>query len=1781
MGEWIIYGSNGSPKATVKKLEYSGEFMGETILTCDVYSPSPVSFSVGDYLSYRGENFVIDYDATRLKQAKENTYGKGFVYEGMRFTNYINELKKCDFLDYVLNDNNQHYSQLPDFSFYAETVQALADRIQANLNRMYTGNKAWIVTVASGFEGKEGVNVSVSKIKVFEALQLAFNDFEATYTIRGRNIYIGTAGSTIGTTFKYGKGNGLKSIERSVDSSQTLVTRLRAYGNTTNLPANYYRNLGMSVYAPNYTLEHVTSTGTDIHFSSKFSNSWFNNASQAGVNYWVTVSCDKSLWLTGIASPNQNSSTEFSVVTVAVGYGSNTQAMFNSFLTQLQSGTYTKLYFKSGVNTGAWKTEWREYDTTVPTMLSIDRLMLPAFPATTLDPYIDSDNIGTLGVREASVYFDGSTPDTPDIHPTIEGMTADELRAAGYTINLDGGDNGNLDEIAVTATEKNGDAITSDGAYEGVDNVPDFKVTLKDIGFNINDYLGTDTATISMKTGECAGREFKITKVEKSGNKYVLTCNRCEDDGLHLYFPYSSYNIKAGDKFVLLNLEMPDVYIDAASQRLLTAAQAYIAKYSVPTYIYSIKMDDIWLQRQRDNAVSESSSYYWNLKEGDIMPILDADLGIDVSEVIDRLTISEGKDPVPKFEVVLRKDKPQGTIGVLKDRIAQLERENAQQLNTIKLYQNYTDVILNGRLDDIQGQIDNAQVTYFHSGEPTLSNYPANTWDVSSYPDHVHDMYYDKSTGKAYEFDVSDSTYAWSLIQDEDIVQALQDASTAQDTADGKRRVFITSAGTLPTPPYDQGDLWVNATYPANGSTYSNDILKCVVPKEAGETPDILDWSLASKYTDDSSLNAFVSGTYAQNLQNIQTQIDGKAETWYQSTDPSAAWTTSALMTAHKGDIWHNSSSSTINGVKAGQDAIWNGTAWAVDETVPQEVYDKIDGKCAIYVSWNAWMSGTTNNLEVKDLFIPASDTTQGGVTYKANKVYRCTNASTPTFQEILYTDDTTVNAIISQYGSIMGVTPTASGVGEALGYLRQVLGGSVSVDGGLILSNLIAMRDTASTPNIWAGISGMYQSVETGTTWKGHGIAAWYGGVQKDVEIFITATDAAKILFRFDGSGYVAGGNISWTNGGVVTIQGNTVDTTTLKIGGTAIDFTKYVTTNTAQNITGAKSFINTATNYDGAYIQIGQVRIVYDHANTALKVIKSDDSAANFYATGAVSALGVNTSGGGGGAGLGEVWTSLTTNTDDYANYKIHTGHLPSVTGSGGINASITQGTSPAITVGIASGYKLPTTTEWSNKADASALSNYVAKTGDSMSGRLTVASSPTTIDGVIDITNNTSTVTTPWGLGITVPNLPTGRYIAGVVVGKAKSEYNGGSLEFYYAGDGSSNNYVSLGVYLHDNLFRVYGTGNAWCGGTIESTGFKKTSGTSSQFLKADGSVDSNAYITSSGSCAYATSAGSATKATQDGSGNTITSTYLPLTGGTITGNLTTNGVFVLESSVIFSQLGNDTYNIGLLSVSSSAFLLELPRVSNSSTATLIPFRLEARGGGYGNLYAGDVYSNDYKTLTTNTYSNYALPLTGGTLTGSITFSYGSANSDQWTYYKSSDNITYMFGIRRPFSTYGFSVYNGSSYRRIALEGTNAFAVSFTEVTATSDARRKSIIGDSIMDIDYIANAPSILYEWKDKKKHDDGIHGGSLAQYWLTNDKSKYFVSQDKNDGSYSLSYGSLALCSAISIARGLLKIDDRVTKLEVENKKLKSKVSKQQRTINELLDKVDELERRVA
>lgn len=302
-------------------------------------------------------------------------------------------------------------------------------------------------------------------------------------------------------------------------------------------------------------------------------------------------------------------------------------------------------------------------------------------------------------------------------------------------------------------------------------------------------------------------------------------------------------------------------------------------------------------------------------------------------------------------------------------------------------------------LEAIQTQVDGKAETWYQATDPSSA------WNTDELRDlHLGDLWTNTTADAngnthTYVYRKKNNAYGW-----EEMNGVPKDVF---DMADGKASIFVAKPSS-----YKENDMWIlESAYTLSGVSYSAGTV--VIATQDSTTWNANHWTKKDKYTDDTALAAFLLEIYQPFVTTIQTQVDGKAQTYYQSTNPATNWT-AEQKAAHVGDIWMNTSSSTIAGVEAGQSAIWTGSAWQVS-TVPQEVFDKIDGKAAIYVTWGAWIVDGVNNLMLKDIFIPAADTTQGGVTYKANKMYRCTNASTPTFKEVAYTDDAALAAFISQ----------------------------------------------------------------------------------------------------------------------------------------------------------------------------------------------------------------------------------------------------------------------------------------------------------------------------------------------------------------------------------------------------------------------------------------------------------------------------------------------------------------------------------------------------------------------------------------------------------------------------------------------------------------------------------------------------------------------------------------------------------------------------------------------
>lgn len=168
-----------------------------------------------------------------------------------------------------------------------------------------------------------------------------------------------------------------------------------------------------------------------------------------------------------------------------------------------------------------------------------------------------------------------------------------------------------------------------------------------------------------------------------------------------------------------------------------------------------------------------------------------------------------------------------------------------------------------GSLGELQDQIDGQIETFYYDYEPTLQNKPASDWtSATERKKHIGDLFFNKTTGYAYRFMQDGATWGWTLVQDTDITKAMKAAESAQDTADHKRRVFVTK----PQPPYDIGDLW------SQGEDEGGDILTCTVSRAKGASYVQSDWQKLNKYTDDTKAEEALE--VASLARNMTMQLD-------------------------------------------------------------------------------------------------------------------------------------------------------------------------------------------------------------------------------------------------------------------------------------------------------------------------------------------------------------------------------------------------------------------------------------------------------------------------------------------------------------------------------------------------------------------------------------------------------------------------------------------------------------------------------------------------------------------------------------------------------------------------------------------------------------------------------------------------------------------------------------------------------------------------------------------
>lgn len=528
---------------------------------------------------------------------------------------------------------------------------------------------------------------------------------------------------------------------------------------------------------------------------------------------------------------------------------------------------------------------------------------------------------------------------------------------------------------------------------------------------------------------------------------------------------------------------------------------------------------------------------------------------------------------------------------------------------------------------DLQNQVDGAIETWFYEGEPTLTNAPASSWTTDKDKDtHLGDLYYDNKTGKAYRFAKDGSIYKWTIITDTDIAKALSDASKAQETADGKMKVFSTQ----PTTPYQVGDIWVNATYPSDGSTYKNEVLRCQTNKAAGSQFAIGDWIKASKYTDDTVANAAKKA--AEEAQKAaltaQTNITNLGKTVTSNKKAFDNYVTDGYLEPSEIAAMAQDSKRLEDAFAAAEKS-YNEVKGAEVLKDTKELTDLT----------SAFTTLTTAKTELVNYLSDISSRYNAADTNGKATIVSAVGTKFTNFQSAysaFYDKLGLANAYITS--KIYGNLGVVIGDVTSLAYLKKALmdAPDTEINGGLVLTSLIGLRDTDG--NTTAGINGI-----TEKSAKGGGIAAWFGGEMVDKDYNDGSKTPANTIFRFDGSGYVAGGAIWWGTDGRVHADPTsfiiseknlgaylTFFEPTWKAGSAGTSVADLVSLK--PNAPFSKLGVSGDATFEGA-ISFHGIKITYDATNKAIKID------GNLYATGGITAYGAGTSTSTGGGLNGSV--------------------------------------------------------------------------------------------------------------------------------------------------------------------------------------------------------------------------------------------------------------------------------------------------------------------------------------------------------------------------------------------------------------------------------------------------------------------------------------------------------------------------------------------------------------
>jgi len=1155
--------------STISKATQKVALLSDDLLSLTVVSAEPIAFDFGDVVTIFGKPYRLNQLPEPTKEG-ERKYTYEVTLEGLQY----------DLIDVIYKLPEGCYGE----QLYGD-LEAHLTALMWNLNRIYPSK--WVLgTFPKGTAFK---NLNATGKNCLQVLQeycdeykvefeIAINAASNTYTL---NI-LEKVGTTQPITLQYGRGRGLYKLSRKNVNNAGITTRLYVYGGSNNLGSKY-GHTRLCLPGTTRLSSYIESAEGRSKYGIKENEKTYDDIKPERVGTVESVGAD------GITFSD---SSMFNL-TEREADGTTTKYLIE--------GTAAKITFQTG-GLGGYSFDVHSYDHNTHTFkinkfTDENGMVFPSDTSAAFqirgkssdyegDKYIiedinlpqqyitDAENRlkeqGTKDLKEVCqpqvsyaleleedffIKLFGREVDTEVLH------VGDYIRIVDDGIGVD-------KEVRITRIERNllkrhsysitlSDTIQKNSTIRVLNEISDINEVI-----NMNGLADPAVARRRWKTaqellsmvfdpeGDYYSEKIKPLSVETSmlavgakSQQFVLKNVTFEPNynGSYVYL-----RVSAG------TLEHYAIREDGVATWIL-AAQTFTLDKSSAYYIYArcnkANNTGTWFITKTQYKVEDVAGYYMFLVgtvsspqtiRGTLEAVRSVSLTYGFSTVNGR-HIKTGRIESTAgncyFDLdnnqiggVLQFVKSDGTVG------------NVADINTkADDAKDYIDNTLPDILDGIQAQLDGQIEQFFYNYDPTDATEPTSTWiaedtrtgTYTERENHLGDLFYNTDTGKVFRYVKQRISvphgmswvYLWRQLSDEELEQALAIANDALDLAKTKRRIFTTT----PYTPYDVGDLWVQGT--------TGDIMRCKTARQTGSF-SASDWEKASKYTDDTALNNFVSGQFAQTIANIGEQIDGKIETFFQATDPSISWASLADAMAHEGDLWYNTSTKRLyRWVNTSADNY----SWqeitnkdAIDAlAAAAAAQDTADGKRRVFVATpyppydvgDLWLTGGKTNGQLFRC-----------VTARATGSYRASD-----WAEAVYYDNTktTIDGGVVTSGTVQLVSPVSESI------VAGITGGEDET----------AQTETNRKVRFWAGasknnrFSAPFRVLQDGTV---HATKANIEGTVKatsgEFRGTIYATDGefngrvyiggGAIQLNKNGSGSLGNGQIHWqANYGALTI--------------------------------------------------------------------------------------------------------------------------------------------------------------------------------------------------------------------------------------------------------------------------------------------------------------------------------------------------------------------------------------------------------------------------------------------------------------------------------------------------------------------------------------------------------------------------------------------------------------------------------------------------------------------